>query len=89
MAILSQECHLRGIYDPAKINCKFGQYKKEEVEVVTTTKNKKQKSRKSGKATNSKTVKDYGNDPFFVKKANESQKFLEKKGFPKLPVKKS
>ena len=28
-------------------------------------------------------VRDYGNDPFFVKKANESKKFLEKHGFPK------
>ncbi len=28
-------------------------------------------------------VKDYGNDPYFVKKTDESQKFLEKYGFPK------
>lgn len=28
-------------------------------------------------------VKDYGNDPYFVKKANESKKFLEEHGFPK------
>jgi hypothetical protein len=27
-------------------------------------------------------VKDYGNDPFFIKKANESKTFLEKHGFP-------
>ena len=27
-------------------------------------------------------VKDYGNDPFFVKKAKESKKFLEEHGFP-------
>lgn len=26
---------------------------------------------------------DYGNDPFFVKKANDSKKFLDKHGFPK------
>lgn len=31
----------------------------------------------------SKKVKDYGNDPFFIKKANASQAFLEKNGFPK------
>ena len=31
----------------------------------------------------SKKVKDYGNDPFFVKKAKESKTFLEKHGFPK------
>lgn len=30
-----------------------------------------------------KKVKDYGNDPFFVKKAQESKVFLEKHGFPK------
>lgn len=28
-------------------------------------------------------VKDYGNDPFFVKKAEESKAFLEKHGIPK------
>jgi hypothetical protein len=28
-------------------------------------------------------VKDYGNDPFFVKKAKDSKVFLEKHGFPK------
>jgi len=28
-------------------------------------------------------VRDYGNDPYFVKKADDSQKFLEKHGFPK------
>lgn len=28
-------------------------------------------------------VKDYGNDPFFLKKAKDSQAFLEKHGFPK------
>ena len=28
-------------------------------------------------------VKSYGNDPFFVKKAQESKAFLEMHGFPK------
>ena len=28
------------------------------------------------------TVSDYGNDPYFVKKANKSKIFLEKHGFP-------
>jgi hypothetical protein len=28
-------------------------------------------------------VKDYGNDPFFVKKAKDSKVFLEEHGFPK------
>lgn len=28
-------------------------------------------------------VHDYGNDPYFVKKANKSKVFLEKHGFPK------
>lgn len=27
-------------------------------------------------------VRDYGNDPYFVKKANKSKVFLEKNGFP-------
>ncbi|MBT1700810.1 hypothetical protein KK083_28220 [Fulvivirgaceae bacterium PWU4] len=27
-------------------------------------------------------VRDYGNDPFFVKKAEKSKAFLEKNGFP-------
>ncbi len=34
------------------------------------------------KGTISKDVKDYGNDPYFVKKADDSQAFLEKHGFP-------
>lgn len=29
------------------------------------------------------SVKDYGNDPYFIKKAQKSQEFLEKNGFPK------
>ena len=43
----------------------------------------------TGKKTTSKSVvvsdkvKDYGNDPFFVKKAKDSKVFLEKHGFPK------
>ena len=28
-------------------------------------------------------VKDYGNQPYFVKKANKSKAFLDKHGFPK------
>jgi hypothetical protein len=35
------------------------------------------------------TVKDYGNEPFFVKKANDSKQFLEKHGFPKAFQKRS
>jgi hypothetical protein len=34
------------------------------------------------KAKVSNKVKDYGNDPFFVKKAKESREFLQKHGFP-------
>ena len=45
--------------------------------------NKKQAKKKPTKARNSRKVKDYGNDPFFVKKAEESKTFLEKNGFPK------
>jgi hypothetical protein len=39
--------------------------------------------KKLGNAIISDKVRDYGNDPFFVKKAEESKKFLEKHGFPK------
>jgi hypothetical protein len=34
------------------------------------------------KAARQSEVKSYGNEPFFVKKANESKKFLEKHGMP-------
>ena len=43
---------------------------------------KKSKLAKS-KISSSQKVKDYGSDPFFVKKAKESRAFLEKNGFPK------
>jgi len=56
--------------------------------MITSSKNKKQKSPKTGKTTISKSVKDYGTDPFFVKKADQSQKFLGKHGFPDLQNKK-
>ncbi|MBX2922905.1 MAG: hypothetical protein KF746_11975 [Chitinophagaceae bacterium] len=32
---------------------------------------------------NPNEVRDYGNDPYFIKKANKSKVFLEKNGFPK------
>lgn len=35
------------------------------------------------------TVKEYGNEPFFVKKANDSKQFLEKHGLPKAFQKRS
>jgi len=54
---------------------------------MTASKNKAPKNRKLPKAIVSKEVKDYGNDPFFIKKANASQNFLEKNGFPSLPKK--
>ena len=31
----------------------------------------------------SKKVKDYGNEPYFVSKAEESEVFFKKNGFPK------
>jgi hypothetical protein len=52
--------------------------------MTTRIKNKKIKSKKAGKSIISKSVRDYGNDPFFVKKAERSRKFLEKHGFPDL-----
>jgi hypothetical protein len=38
--------------------------------------------KKFGNAIISNEVRDYGNDPFFIKKADDSQKFLEEHGFP-------
>ena len=43
---------------------------------------KKSASNKNKKTTGQPKVKSYGNEPFFVKKANESKKFLEKHGMP-------
>ncbi|MFL9482492.1 hypothetical protein ACI6Q2_06905 [Chitinophagaceae bacterium LWZ2-11] len=48
--------------------------------MLNDNKNKKQK--KATKNIISNKVKDYGNDPVFLKKAEESKKFLEKHGFP-------
>ena len=47
------------------------------------TKSKQKAVKKPSKKSVSAKVIDYGNDPFFVKKANESKEFLEKHGFPK------
>lgn len=46
--------------------------------------NKMKKSAKSatGKSSKNETIRDYSNDPFFIKKANDSKKILEKNGFP-------
>lgn len=40
---------------------------------------------KKAKTTDDKRehVRDYGNEPYFVKRANKSRAFLEKHGFPK------
>jgi hypothetical protein len=45
--------------------------------------NKKPGKLKTSKIKRAKKVRDYGNDPFFIKKAEESKAFLEKHGFPK------
>ena len=34
-------------------------------------------------SSNDNKMPDYGNDPFVVKKTNDSKKFLDKHGFPK------
>jgi hypothetical protein len=44
---------------------------------------KKHIQKGSSKAVVNSTVRDYGNEPFFVKKANDSKEFLEKHGLPK------
>ena len=43
---------------------------------------KKQVKKKPSRKKRPGKVKDYGNDPFFVKKAEDSRAFLEKHGFP-------
>ena len=48
--------------------------------MITETKKVIQKKSKTNLGND---VKDYGSDPFFVKKAKASKKFLEKRGFPK------
>jgi hypothetical protein len=53
------------------------------------TNENKHKQKSSSKAVVNSTVRDYGNEPFFVKKANDSKQFLEKHGFPKAFQKRS
>lgn len=43
----------------------------------------KRSNRAKSKIANTKKPRDYGDDPFFVKKAKDSKAFLEKNGFPK------
>ena len=50
---------------------------------------KKHIQKGSSKGVVNSTVRDYGNEPFFVKKANDSKQFLEKHGFPKAFQKRS
>lgn len=45
-------------------------------------KNKKGGNKKNTKAAVKNNVIDYDKDPFFIKKDEESVKFLEKYGFP-------
>jgi hypothetical protein len=52
------------------------------------TASKKNQQKAKINAVISSDVKDYGNDPFFIKKANESKTFLEKHGFPEELLKK-
>ena len=44
---------------------------------------KKHAKKKAAKSKGSRKMKDFINDPFFVKKDEESKAFLEKHGFPK------
>ena len=48
---------------------------------------KKQKLKKNFGAKIDANMKDYANDPFFIKKAEESKVFLEKHGFPEALLK--
>ena len=56
---------------------------KMDLQEKTDSNNELPQSRKRPKVKASGNVKDYSNDPFFVKKADESKAFLEKHGFPK------
>ena len=49
--------------------------------MVSKVQDKKSK-KKASQLKSSRKVKDYGNDPFFVKKAEESKAFLQSNGFP-------
>jgi len=49
--------------------------------MISKVQDKKMK-KKTAKSKGSRKVKDYGNDPFFVKKTEESKVFLERNGFP-------
>lgn len=51
--------------------------------MLTENKTKKHGSKKTFRVLVSKQVKDYGNEPFFIKKATESKEFLEKHPIPK------
>ncbi len=51
--------------------------------MLTENKTKKQVRKKTTRVIVSKNVKDYGNEPFFIKKAEESKGFLEKHPIPK------
>ena len=53
------------------------------------TNENKHSQKVSSKAVVNSTVRDYGNEPFFVKKANDSRQFLQKNGFPKAFQKRS
>ncbi len=47
---------------------------------------KKRSKRKPTSVKSAQKVRDYGNDPFFVKKAEDAAAFLEKHGFPEVLV---
>lgn len=51
------------------------------------TSNNKNKAPRTTRAIISNDVRDYGNDPFILKKARESKEFLEKHGFPEEVIK--
>lgn len=47
------------------------------------TTNTKKVPESKGTAETDNSIRDYGADPYFVKKAEESKKFLAKAGLPK------
>ena len=49
---------------------------------MSTSAKKKILKKSAPRKRNIRRVKDYSNDPYFVKKDEESKAFLEKNGFP-------
>jgi hypothetical protein len=77
MASFSKKHKLSGFYGIKEIIVTLNSKRK----IMQTSKDNNT-PKKFGNAIISNEVRDYGNDPFFVKKADDSKRFLEEHGFP-------